>query len=147
MLTVRALNPATEHHLFHVAYHWQPKHRRHTQPDRMTFEQFSATDSTQLVLGVFADGELVAVYLAIDVGKATVELHYTCQRGTPREWLVACGSTVVNWLLQNGWREVGVWLIPRNRAYVAMAQDCGLQRNGSKEVKGLTYDYYATVAQ
>lgn len=148
-LLLRSLDPVTERHLFEVAYNWRLKPKRHTQPDRMPLEDFAATDPTQVVLGLF-NGELQAVYLARDVGNARCELHYTCQRHTPREYLVWAGGTIVNWLRGNGWREVGVWLIPRNRAYVRMAEDCGLSQCESAEFeidgKMTQFDWYAARA-
>jgi len=143
-LELRALDPVFDFPLFRESYDWRGKPASKLRPDKMSFEDVTSHDPSQVVMGLFFDGQLCAVYL-IKEGPTVrgetffafqrngqFDIHYTSRPGALRQHLIAGGTFIVNWLLSEGAVEVGVWLVARNRIYVAFAEECGLRKTESR---------------
>lgn len=117
-LILRGLNPNVDASLFREAYDWRKVSR--LQHGKLSFEAFC--DST--VLGLF-NGEFLAVYVIEEPVKGLFSMHFTSKRKTPREYLVAGGIQITNWLIANGALEVSAVIVARNRALRKFLEDCG----------------------
>lgn len=115
MLELRLLDPASDIDLFRESYNWRPKQKRHTQPDRMAFETFIATDPRQIVIGVF-NGEMLAAFLLYEIEPGIYDCHFTSKRGAPKELLIEGGKMIRNTFFENGARELTAQITERNSA-------------------------------
>ena len=127
LLIMRPLNPETEQDLFRLSYSWRTKQKRHTQGARMAFEEFSAIDPTQIVMGLF-NGDLQAVYLIKEWAPAHYETHFTSSRNAPRESVVAGAKRILLWLMENGAEEVSAFVRPRNKPVCRFVEEVGFKR-------------------
>lgn len=100
-VTIRALDPAMEPELFREAYSWRPGRKKHLQPDRMSFEEFSADDPKQIVMGLF-NGRLCAVFLFREFRRGWFETHFTTRRDAPKDYILTAAHTLAEWFTGNG---------------------------------------------
>lgn len=129
-LDLRALNPETERHLFEESYRWRGNKKTNAlRPDRMSFETFSASDPSQVVMGLF-NGSLCAIYVIHHNSDGTVGTHYTSKRGTPKEYVLAGARWLLRWLLENGALEVQAFVSPKNKPLCRFVEDIGYSQVG-----------------
>lgn len=120
-LEMRVLDPHAELDLFQTAYNWRPERKKHVGANQMPFEDFVGSWA---VLGLF-NSEFIAVYVVREYQSGYFDLHFTSKRKTPREYLVAGGIQITNWLMENGAREVSAVIVSRNRPLASFLEDCG----------------------
>lgn len=123
-LEIRALNPDLDLELCREAYGWRTRRKKHIQPDRLPFEEFSKADPHQVVMGLF-NGEFLAAYLINEFSPGRFDLHFTSKKGAARDHLVAGGIWVTDWLIENGATEVSAIIVHRNRPLREFLLDCG----------------------
>lgn len=121
-LTLRYLDPKAEPELFQEAYSWRSK-RGNAQAGQMPYRDFLNSWAT---MGLF-NGEFIGVYVIQEYQQGHFDMHFTAKRKTPREYLVAGGIQITNWLMENGAREVSAVIIARNRALKEFLEDCGYE--------------------
>ena len=124
---LRPLDPESDLELFRVAYNWRTP-KKHTQPGRMTFEAFSATDPTQLVVGLF-NGELQAVYAIVEWEPRRFEVHFTSAKSAPKEPVRLGAQQVLNFMLENGAEEVVAFVVSRNRPLRKFVESIGFKKD------------------
>lgn len=90
----------------------------------MPFEDFVAPNPTQSVIGLF-NGEFLAAYMVREYAPRYYDMHFTSKRRAPRQYLVAGGIQITNWLIENGAIEVSAIIMARNRALKEFLEDCG----------------------
>lgn len=120
-LEMRGLDPVADYELFREAYDWRKVSR--LQHGRLSFETFT-NPSEVTTMGLF-NGEFLAVYVIEENQRGHFGMHFTSKRGTPREYLVAGGIQITNWLIENGAMEVSALITKRNRALRQFLEDCG----------------------
>ena len=125
-IDLRLLDPATDLHLFEEAYNWRPDRKPHVQPDRMPFEQFSANDPRQIVIGAF-NGQLEAVFVFWEFEPKCFEAHFTTRKGIEKDLLYESAREVVACLLENGASQLVAWIIPRNTPLTRFVEGLGFQ--------------------
>lgn len=125
-LELRALDPETDLDLFRESYGWRPERKKHLQPDRLPFADFSKSDPHQIVMGLF-NGEFLAAYLINETAPSYYDLHFTSKKGTPRDYLVAGGIWITDWLIEAGAQEVSAIIVSRNRPLREFLLDCGFE--------------------
>lgn len=126
-LTMRALSPETEVELFREAYSWRTP-KRHLQPDRMAFEDFSANDPSQIVWGLF-NGKLCAVFVFKEFEKGRFESHFTSRRDVPKNYILAAAGRLVDWFMENG-AELTADVIKRNTPMRRFVESIGFHPTG-----------------
>lgn len=119
-LTLRYLDPKTEPELFQEAYNWRSK-RGKAEAGQMPYRDFL---DSWAVMGLF-NGEFIGVYVIKEFQPGCFDMHFNSKRQTPRNYLVAGGIQITNWLVGNGAREVSAVIIARNRALREFLEDCG----------------------
>lgn len=119
-LELRGLNPDGDIDLFREAYAWRDKKNKR----RMGFEEFARTDAQQARVGLF-NGEFIALYGVTEYAPAHYDMHFTSKRGAPRQYLVAGGIRITNWLIENGACEVSALIMARNRPLREFLEACG----------------------
>lgn len=127
---LRLLDPAVDLDLYSLAYAWRSSPKRHTQPDRMSFEDF--TDPNALAIGLF-NGELQAVYFLHETEPGDFQFHLTSRRGFSRSVLLEAGCLILTQILENGATKIHAWIIPRNRPLRLLALESGFQKVESRE--------------
>lgn len=115
MYQLRLLNPLEDIDLFRQAYSWRNRPKKHVQPDRMSFEDFSSDDPRHLAIGLF-NGQLLAVYFLHETEPGNFQAHFTSQRGVPYSPLMEGAREVAKTILQNGGKKIHAWITPRNTA-------------------------------
>lgn len=105
------LDPATDLDLYSLAYAWRSSPKRHTQPDRMSFEDF--TDPNALAIGLF-NGELQAVYFLHETEPGVMQAHFTSRHNVSRETSLLGARLVAEQVLANGATEIHAWVTERN---------------------------------
>ena len=123
---LRPLDPEEDIELFRVAYNWRSTPKRHTQPTRMPFETFSANNPTQLVIGLF-NGELQAVYAIVEWEPRRFEVHFTSAKSAPKEPVRLGAQQVLNFMLENGAKEVVAFVVSRNRPLRRFVESIGFR--------------------
>ncbi len=142
MLTLRALDPTTELHLFHEAYNWRPRYKPHLQVGRMSFETFSSPSPSQVVLGLF-NPELRAVYFFSEESPNVFEAHFTAKRGTDKGVVFAGAKTALDWFLGHG-ATVTASILEQNRPVRLFVEAMGFQVRGLDEIpEGIVVRYVA----
>lgn len=119
---LRLLDPAEDTPLFHQAYEWRNKPKSHAQPDRMSFEDFTAPDG--ITIGLF-NGELQAVYFLHETEPGNFQCHFTSQRQVPRETLLTAARQVAEDFFTAGATELHAWVTPRNRPLRSFLESIG----------------------
>lgn len=120
---MRGLDPAKDSELFREAYNWRVSQRlKHLRPGRMSFEEFVGNDVT--VMGLF-NGDFLAAYVVKEYQPGCFDMHFTSKRKAPREYLVAGGIQITDWLIEHGAREVSALIVSRNRPLASFLTDCG----------------------
>lgn len=119
-LRLRGLHPVADIDLFHEAYDWRAKNR----PGHLPFERWLEVGPEQSMLGLF-NGEFIALYMVKQFAPGFYDLHFTSKRGVPRDYLVAGGIQITNWLLANGAIEVSALISARNRPLQRFLESCG----------------------
>lgn len=123
ILELRGLNPVNDLELFHQAYNWRVSQKlKHLRPGRMSFEEFASDDVT--VMGLF-NGDFLAAYVVKEYQPGYFDMHFTSKRKAPRDYLVAGGIQITDWLIEHGAREVSALIVSRNRPLAAFLEDCG----------------------
>lgn len=122
-LELRGLHPVNDLELFHEAYNWRVSQKlKHLRPGRMPFKEFASNEVT--VMGLF-NGEFLAAYVVKEYQPGCFDMHFTSKRKAPREYLVAGGIYLTNWLLEHGAQEVSALIVSRNRPLSRFLEDCG----------------------
>lgn len=142
MLEMRKLDPEIDLELFHTAYNWRPERKKHVGANQMPFDDFL---NSWAVLGLF-NGEFVAAYVVKEYQKGFFDLHFTSKRKTPRDYLVAGGIQITNWLIENGAWEVSALIISRNHALRKFLEDCGYKPKGILTFTGSPQEWVKYVA-
>lgn len=119
-MILRLLDPNTDSQLFEESYSWRPK-RGKAHAGQMPFNSFL---NSSAVMGLF-NPEFIAVYVIQEYDKGFFDMHFNAKRRTPREYLVAGGIWITNWLLNEGACEVSGMVISRNTALRRFLEDCG----------------------
>lgn len=142
-MNLRALDPNTEIELFCEAYSWRPERKKHLQPDRMSFEEFSSSDPTQIVMGLF-DEDLCAVFLFREFQPGWFETHFTTRRGAPKDYVLTAAQTLAEWFVSNG-ASLTANIVERNTPLRRFVEAIGFTRIGSFQCSetGKTYVRYA----
>ena len=141
MLELRILDPETDLDLFKEAYNWLPKYRKRLQPDRASFETFSAPDPKQMVVGLF-NGSLQAVYVTYEFEPARFDTHYTSKRSAPKESVIWGAREILGILLEGGAEEVVAFVSPANEPLCRFVEAIGFQDPKEYEVEGRTFLRY-----
>lgn len=127
---LRLLEPASDIELFREAYRWRSP-KKHTQPDRMSFEEFSGDNPSHIVIGVF-DEEFVAAFLLWEYEPGTYDAHFTSRRNVPRETLTHAGKEIIRLFFENGAKRITALIIKRNVALRRYVEDLGFKVTGQK---------------
>ena len=90
----------------------------------MSFDDFSADDPRQIVLGLF-NGELQAAYLLREADNIW-ECHFTSRRDAPKDAVLAGARWVIDYFVANGMR-LRAYVRPRNVPLRAFAEAVGLK--------------------
>lgn len=118
-LTMRGLDPVADLALYREAFEWRAKNR----PGHLSFDQWLDVGPNQAMLGLF-NGEFIALYMVKQFAPAQMDMHFTSKRGAPRNYLVAGGIQITNWLIVNGALEVSALILKRNHALRQFLEDC-----------------------
>lgn len=131
-MMLRALDPQTDIDLFREAYGWRSARPSPLRPDRMSFEDFSADNPRQVVVGLF-HGKLQAVYLIQETAPAIYDTHFTSNRTAPKENVLAGARLLLTWLLENGAEEVVAYVSERNKPLGRFVEAVGFTPVGVSE--------------
>lgn len=118
-LELRGLDPSSELELFREAFNWRSK-----RPDHLSFEQWLDVGPHQAMMGLF-NGTFLALYMVKEFDSGRYDMHFTSKRGAPREYLIAGGIQITNWLVSNGALEVSAIIMKRNGPLRRFLEDCG----------------------
>lgn len=119
-LEMRGLDPVADRGLYNEAFNWRARNR----PGHLPFEKWLEVGPEQAMLGLF-NGEFIALYMVVQFAPALFDMHFTSKRGVPREYLVAGGIQITNWLIENGALEVSALIRARNKPLRRFLEDCG----------------------
>lgn len=121
---LRLLDPATDATLFRLAYSWRERPKRHTQPDRMPFEEFAAVRDDQIAVGLF-NGTLRALYFLHETEPSAYQAHFTSERGVAREVLLAGAAQVIDDFFSTGATQIHAWVTERNTPLRSFLESLG----------------------
>jgi len=96
----------------------------------MTFEEFSADDPSQIVIGLF-NGELQAAYMFHQTAPTTYQAHFTSDRQANREMVLAGARLLVGWFIKNG-LMLEAFVHRRNRPLCQFAESVGLTQSSAE---------------
>lgn len=130
-IELKLLDPSSDLELFHEAYNWRPKPKKHAQPDRIPFDKFIADDPLQTVIGVF-DGQFIAAFLLNEYEQGRFEAHFSSKRGTPKETLIKGGEMIRDAFFENGAKELCAWITVRNTALKSYLEALGFEAGETK---------------
>lgn len=133
-LFLRALDPKADLDLFREIYNWR-KHSSRLYPDKMSFEDFTSDDPSQIVMGLF-NGSLCAAYLFREETRGSFDAHYSSRRGVSRNYVLAGGRWLVNWFMENGAQEVTAYVVEKNGPLRRFVEAVGFVSDGFVEFEG-----------
>ena len=140
---LRSLDPEADYDLFREAHNWRRPSR--VSADQVSFDEFIRPDPAKAVLGLF-NGDFLAVYLIREWMPQHYDMHFTAKRSAPRDYLVAGGIQITNWLIKNGAVEVSAFIIARNRALKRFLEDCGYKLARSERFEDSPREWLRYVA-
>lgn len=135
LYTLRLLDPSRDRNLYEAAYSWRSKPKSHVQPDRMPFEDFVSNNPRHLTIGLF-NGELRAVYFLNEFEPSRYEAHFSSQRDTPRDVLLAAAAQVASDFFTAGATEICAWVTKRNRPLRSFLEALGFIETETKQFAG-----------
>ncbi len=91
----------------------------------MAFEVFAADDSNQIVLGLFVDEELQAVYIFYQLAPTLFDAHFTSNRKADKSLVWAAARQLVQWFERKG-LEIVTHIRPRNIPLRRFVESIGL---------------------
>jgi hypothetical protein len=144
-LELRHLSPERDADLFCEAHNWRAARSHRVSGGQMPFEDFVAPNSTQVVMGLF-NGEFLAAYMVREYAPQHYDMHFTAKRQVPREYLVAGGIQLTNWLIKNGAIEVSAFIVARNRVLQRFLEDCGYKLERSMRFDDSPHEWWRYVA-
>lgn len=137
---MRALDPTNDAELFREAYSWRPERKKHLQPDRMSFGDFSADDPKQIVMGVFA-GKLCAVFLLREFQPGWFETHFTTRRNASKDVALSAAMELAEWFRENG-AGLTANIVERNTPLRKFVEAVGFQEVERFDYQGKPYVRY-----
>lgn len=125
MYHLRLLEPVRDRELFREAYSWREKPKKHAQPDRMSFEEFSSENPLHTVIGAFDEEQLMAVFLLWEYEPGIYDAHFTARRNVPRVPLIQAGREISRLILGSGGKQITAWIVEKNGALRRYIEELG----------------------
>lgn len=124
---LRLLDPVADLPLYHLSYNWRPRRKRHLQPTRMSFGDY--TDPHNIVIGLF-DSDLCATFVLHETEAGIFECHFTSDVVVSRATLLHAAHHIVSLFLENGAVCLIAWVIERNRPMRRFVEELGFVLKG-----------------
>ena len=132
MYRLQLLQPASDQELFREAYSWRSKRKKHTDAERMSFEEFASDNPHHVVIGVFEGERLAAVFLLWEYEPGFYDAHFTSRRHVSRETLTQAGREIARLVLGSGAKGITAWIVERNTALRRYIEDLGFEKIQNK---------------
>lgn len=143
MITVRRLDPTTDHLLFEQAYQWLidgPAWRRETEAVFNTLDRTEWLAGAHLPgridIGIFLVSELTADVVLTMRGSNIYEVHFDAQRGTPTDVVIEAGLSIRDQMLQYGMQWCYTWTPHWNRPVLSVIKAIGFQPDNVSMLHG-----------
>lgn len=141
---LRVLDPTADIELFREAYSWRSP-KKHLQPDRMPFEEFSKDDPSHIAVGVY-DEHLVAVYFFQEYEAGRFESHFTSRKFVSRQILLEAAHLIITCFFSNGASQFIAWIVEQNRPLRSFVESLGFSASESREFDGKPFIRYSLTA-
>lgn len=140
MVAIRLLNPQNDLPLFREAWNWRYQAPKWFQESleifKESWDEHVIRISTELHYGIFIDENLVAVVRLTETYPHIFNIDLSAKRKTSPQILLQAGSSIRDFLFDQGVKGFYGWLPVQNRGVAWLYRSLGFFDTGEKIYKG-----------